>query len=195
MDQETTDQLATLGFAVHALRAQVVSLRDEQWDVISNCDPWTVRALASHALNNQLLWGGLVTGEPTVSVEETMDAVPYQGDLGQFADEVTERALAMWATEGVLDAHHSTPFGELPGSVVINFATIDALCHAWDLAASVGQRMEFPQEMIPTISEVFAATCTDAVRETGLIKAVPPTPADATETERLMAMAGRSIRR
>ena len=195
MDQEAANQLATLDFAVRTLREQVVALQDAQIDVVSNCEPWTVRRLASHALNNQLLWAGVVTGEETVSPEETMGAVPYDGDLAQFADEVTDRSLAMWGTDGVLDAIHVTPMGELPGTVVINFATIDALCHAWDLAASVGHPIEFEAEMIPTISVVVAATCTDAAREHGLIKPVAPTPADATDTERLMAPAGRSISR
>lgn len=189
------DQMATLEFAVNELRKQVIALQDTQMDVVSNCEPWTVRQLASHALNNQLLWGGVVTGQEPVSVEDTMGAVPHEGDLAQFADEVTDRSLAMWRTEGVLDDTHVTPFGELPGSVVINFATIDALCHAWDLAASIGHPIEFEPEMIPAISVVVAATCTDAVREAGLIKGVAPTPADASETERLMAMAGRSLRR
>jgi uncharacterized protein (TIGR03086 family) len=187
--------METLAFAVNSLHDQVVALDDDQMDVVSNCAPWTVRQLASHALNNQLLWGGLVAGEETVSVEETMGGVPHDGDLAGFADEVSERSLAMWRTGGVLDASHGTPFGELPGSVVINFATVDALCHAWDLAASVGRPIEFSSDAIPTISLVFEATCTDAVRETGLIQPVPPIPADATETERLMAMAGRSTRR
>ncbi len=189
------DQIATLEFAVNELRKQVAALPDAQMDAVSNCEPWTVRQLASHALNNQLLWGGLVTGEETVSVEETMGGVPHEGDLAQFADEVTERSLAMWRTDGVLEQTHATPFGELPGSVVINFSTIDALCHAWDLAASVGQPIEFPPETIPAVSVVFEATCTDAVRATGLIKAMAPAPADATATERLMATAGRAIPR
>src|SRR4051794_18052012 len=161
------DQIATLEYAVHALREQVVALDDRQMEIVSNCDPWTVRRLASHALNNQLLWAGLVTGEQSVSVEDTMGAVPYEGDLGRYASEVTDRSIAMWQTPGVLDAVHTTPFGELPGSVVINFSTIDALCHAWDLATSCGTAMEFAPDMIPAISDVVAATCTDAVREIG----------------------------
>ena len=44
------------------------------------------------------------------------------------------------------------------------------------------------------ISDVVAATCTDAVRELGLIKPVQPTTGDVTETDRLMAQAGRSSR-
>jgi uncharacterized protein (TIGR03086 family) len=164
-------------------------------EIVSNCEPWTVRRLASHALNNQLVWAGIVTDEETVSFEDAMGAVPYDGDLARYAGEATDRALAMWGTDGVLDSIHVTPLGELPGSVVINFAIIDALCHAWDLAASTGRPIEFPPEMIPTISGVVAATCTDAAREHGLIKPVPPTPADATDTEQLMAAAGRSIPR
>ena len=98
----------------------------------------------------------------------------------------------MWATPGVLIALHATPFGELPGSVVIDFATIDALCHAWDLAASLGRPLELPPESIPAVTAVVEATCTDAVRALGLIKDEPPIAPDASDTDRLMAKAGRA---
>jgi uncharacterized protein (TIGR03086 family) len=193
--EQQAEQLATLDFGLRALREQVAALQPADMEVVSNCEPWTVRRLASHALNNQLLWAGAVTGAQIVSPEDTMGAVPYEGDLARFADEVTDRTLVMWNTDGVLDAVHLTPLGELPGSVVANFATIDAVCHAWDLAASVGRPIEFDVEMIPAISVVVAATCTDEARDHGLIKAVASTPADASDTERLMAAAGRSISR
>ena len=45
------------------------------------------------------------------------------------------------------------------------------------------------------LAEVVAATCTDAAREIGLIKPPTEVPGDATDTERLMALAGRAIRR
>lgn len=186
------DQVATLKFALGELHREVSSLHGSDLDVVSNCAPWTVRRLASHALNNQLLWAGLVTGVQIVTVEDTMGAVAYDGDLATYADEVVERSLVMWVTPGVLSALHATPFGDLPGSVVINFATIDALCHAWDLSASLGRPLEFPAESIPAVAAVVEATCTDAVRELGLIKAVAPVAADASATDRLMAQAGRA---
>jgi uncharacterized protein (TIGR03086 family) len=195
VDDRTTDPLDTLDFALRELQERVDELQEEHWEVVSNCEPWTVRRLASHALNNQLFWGGVVTGKTPVSFEATMGAVPYEGDLAQYADEVVGRARAMWRTDGVLEATHATPLGDLPGVAVINFAIIDALCHAWDLAVSVGDPIQFPDEMIPTISVVVAATCTDAARDHDLIKAVAPTGADATPTERLMAAAGRSVPR
>ena len=89
------DQVATLEFAMNELHREAAALDDSQMDVITNCEPWSVRRLASHALNNQLLWGGLVTGQQIVTVEQTMGAVPIDGDLAAFAGEVAERSLAM----------------------------------------------------------------------------------------------------
>jgi uncharacterized protein (TIGR03086 family) len=189
------DQLATLEYAMDKLRRVVATLDDSQMDAVTNCEPWTVRQLASHALNNQLLWAGLVTSQEIVSMEDTMSAVPYEGDLAPIAEDVAARAMAMWSTEGVLEAMHATPFGELPGSAVVNFPTIDALAHSWDLSASVSRPIEFEPQAIGSISAVVEATCTDAARAIGLIQAATEPPADATDTERLMASAGRTIHR
>jgi uncharacterized protein (TIGR03086 family) len=185
------DQIATLEFAIGELHREVAALDDSELEVVTNCAPWTVRRLASHALNNQLLWAGLVAGVETVTVEDTMGAVAYDGDLGSYADEVAERSLEMWETPGVLTALHDTPFGKLPGSVVVNFAIIDALCHAWDLAVSLGRPLEFQPEWLPAVSAVVEETCTDAVRSLGLIKDVAPVGPNASDTDRLMARAGR----
>jgi uncharacterized protein (TIGR03086 family) len=189
------DQLGTLEYSLDELRRAVAALSVAEMDTVSNCAPWTVRQLASHALNNQLLWAGLVTGEELVSAEATMRAVTYSGDLEVFAGDVARRALARWRTEGVLSETHVTPFGALPGSVVINFPTIDALAHSWDISASVGHAIEFAPEEIPAISAIVDATCTDGARELGLIRPATEAPGDATDTERFMALAGRTIPR
>ena len=186
------DQMATLEFAIGELRREVKALDSAELDTVTNCEPWTVRRLASHALNNQMFWAGLVAGVHTVGVEETMGALAYDGDLAAYADEVSERSLAMWATPEALTAVHATPLGELPGSVVINFATVDALCHAWDLSASLGRALDFPPETIPAVTAVVEATCNDDARAHGLIKAVVQPAPGAGATDRIMALAGRS---
>jgi uncharacterized protein (TIGR03086 family) len=173
---------------------QVIDRLDEaELDVATNCPPWTVRRLASHVLKNQLFWAGSVTGHQLMALEESMGAVPYDGDLAPIAAEVAAQALMLWRTDGVMTAEHDTPFGVLPGAVVIDFAIIDAAAHAWDLSASVGRPIDFAAETIPALTEVVALTCTDHTIELGLVK--PPTtpPADATDTQRLMAAAGRTV--
>ena len=186
------DQMETLEFAIGELRREVKALDNADMDTVTNCAPWTIRRLASHALNNQLVWAGIVTEQKTVSVEDTMGAVPYDGDLATYADTVAERTLAMWREPGLLTGVHTTPFGDLPGSVVINFPTVDALCHAWDLSASLNRTLEYPPEWIPAVTAVVEATCNDAAREHGLIKGVAPVEPEAGDTDRLMARAGRS---
>jgi hypothetical protein len=74
----------------------VAALDNSELDIVTNCDPWTIRRLASHTLINQLLWAGLVTGEEIVTFEDTTGAVAYDGDLAMYADEVAERSLARW---------------------------------------------------------------------------------------------------
>jgi uncharacterized protein (TIGR03086 family) len=186
------DHLVAIDYSLGELRRAVGSLDESVMARDTNCPPWTVRRLASHALNNQLFWGGLVTGQSLVAFEDVMGAVPIEGDLGPTADEATARASSLWRTDGVLDAVHATPLGEVPGQVVVQFAIIDALAHAWDLSSSVGGSIEFDEAHIPWISEVVATTCTDAAREHGLIKAAVDVPAAATATDRLMAAAGRA---
>jgi uncharacterized protein (TIGR03086 family) len=189
------DHLQTLDYALEELRRVVGALDESVMEGPTNCEPWTVRRLASHALNNQLVWAGLVTGQQLVAVDDAMGAVPIDGDLGPVAAEVTARALELWSSEGVLEAMHTTPFGELPGAVVIDFAIVDAAAHAWDLSASVGRPLEFDPAHVPALTDVVEATCTDAAREIGLIQ--PPTdlPEGATDTERLLSAAGRAIPR
>ena len=189
------DHLMLLEHAEGQLVQVIHGLDEAEMDVVTNCPPWTVRRLASHALKNQLFWAGSVTGQQLMALEESMGAVPYDGDLAPIAAEVAARVLELWRGDGVMTAQHDTPFGVLPGAVVVDFAIIDAAAHAWDLSASLGRAIEFPAETIPAMTDVVALTCTDHTVELGLIK--PPTepPADATDTERLMAAAGRTITR
>jgi len=189
------DDLALLTDAEHELNRVISAIDDAEMDIVTNCPPWTVRRLASHVLKNQLFWAGTVTGQNLMALEESMAAVPYDGDLAPIADEVLDQALRLWRTDGVMTARHATPFGELPGAVVINFAVIDATAHAWDLSASLGRAIEFPPTWVSRMTGVVELTCTEHAVQLGLIK--PPTdpPADATDTERLMAAAGRTIPR
>ncbi len=189
------DHVTLLAYAEDELNSVIAGLDDSEMDVVTNCPPWTVRRLASHTLKNQLFWAGLVTDQQLMALDEAMGAVPYEGDLAPVAAEVTTLALQLWRGDGVMTAQHDTPFGLLPGTVVVDFAVIDAAAHAWDLSASVGRAIQFAPESIPAMTDVVALTCTEHAIELGLIKAPTEPPLDATETERLMAAAGRTITR
>ena len=189
------DHLTLMEHAESQLVQVIHRLDEGEMDVVTNCPPWTVRRLASHALKNQLFWAGTATDQQLMTLEEAMGAVPYVGDLAPVADDVAARVLELWRGDDVMTAQHDTPFGRLPGAVVLDFAIIDAAAHAWDLSASLGRAIDFPAETVPAMADVVALTCTEQAIDLGLIK--PPTepPSDATDTERLMATAGRTIPR
>ena len=189
------DHLTLMEHAQGQLVEVIRGLDDGELDVVTNCPPWTVRRLASHALKNQLFWAGTATDQQLMASDEVTAAIAYDGDLAPIADDVAARVLRLWRGDGVLTSQHETPFGPLPGAVVIDFAIIDAAAHAWDLSASVGRAIDFPAETIPAMTEVVALTCTEHAIELGLIKRPTEPPADATDTERLMALAGRTIPR
>src|SRR4051812_42042955 len=112
------DALHGIDYGLDELRKVVATVDETDMDGATNCDPWTVRRLASHALNNQLFWAGLVSGQQIVSFEDAMGAVPIDGDLAVVAADVMARAATMWRTEGILEMIHTTPLGEVPGAVV-----------------------------------------------------------------------------
>ncbi len=100
------DRLHTLDYGLGELRHVIGTLDESVMDRLSNCEPWSVRRLASHALNNQLVWAGLVTGQQLVPLEVAMGAEPIDGDLDPVAADVTTRVKELWRTDGILDALH-----------------------------------------------------------------------------------------
>lgn len=188
------DSLTLRGLAVQELGAVIASIDDSQLETVTNCEPWTVRRLASHALNVQLFWAGTVTGESLVELEDMMNAVAHEGDLGAFARTVAELTEERWARPGVLTSIHPTPFGERPGSAIIGFPTWDATIHSWDLSQALGHACELNGDRLSATTALFEAV-TGLAASVGLTQPGTEPPADATETERLMAAAGRTISR
>ena len=83
------DRLHSLDYGLDELRRVISTLDDSVMDAPTNCEPWSVRRLASHALNNQLVWAGLVTGQQLVPVEVALGAEPIDGDLEPVAADIT----------------------------------------------------------------------------------------------------------
>src|SRR5207342_1577994 len=100
------DDLTLLTQAEHELSRVIGELADAELDIVSNCPPWTVRRLASHAMKNQLFWAGLVTGHDLMPQDEAMAAVAYDGDLAPIAAEVSAQVVELWHTDGVMGASH-----------------------------------------------------------------------------------------
>lgn len=185
------DPVETLSKCLDNLRGTVASVPADEWDTVTNCEPWTADVLLGHALASQQLWLGAVDGDERVSLGAVMSPEPVGGDRLARVDAVIADAIATWRTPGVLERDLTGPFGTLPGSATLVFPSIDALAHTWDLASSVGLDPELSPEMLEIGEALVAAAVNDTTRSFGLFAEPPTLPDDATDTDRLMAKAGR----
>lgn len=175
-------------------RAVVAAVPDDKWDTLTNCEPWTASTIVNHAMASQLLWAQAITGEELVDMAEIMNPQPCSGAPLDRVDEVAPVARAAWATDGILDRQIAGAFGELPGSATIVFPSIDALCHSWDLATSVGVDAELSPELLAAGEELAAVAINETTRSFGLFAEEPSLGPDASPTDRLMAKTGRQRR-
>ncbi len=185
------DPIDTLARCLAHTRATVAAVPDGEWTTVTNCEPWTADVLLGHIVASQLLWLGAIDGNERVSVSQVMKPEALGGDRLARLDEVIDEALTVWRTDGVLDRDITGAFGTLPGYDTIVFPSIDALAHTWDLASSTGLDPDLPDEMLPIAKDLVARAVNDTTRQFGLFAEPPALDAHATETDRLMALAGR----
>ena len=185
------DPIENLSRCLAHMRATVAAVPADEWDTVTNCAPWTADVLVGHMVASQLLWLGSIDGERRVDIGQVMKPEAIDGDRLARIDDVIAEALAVWSGDAVLERDLTGAFGTLPGRDTIVFPSIDALAHTWDLASSTGLDPDLPDEMLPVATDLIARAVNDTTRSFGLFAEPPALPDDASETDRLMALAGR----
>ena len=105
------------------------------------CAEYDVRALLGHivaTVERARVVGedGDVFAEPVV-----VTGVPDDGWSDTLAA-VTEKTLAVWADDTLLDRPSTVPWGRVPGRGAVWGYLNEALVHGWDLAVATGQDAE-----------------------------------------------------
>lgn len=185
------DPVETLEQCLRHMRATVAAVPDDEWDTVTNCAPWTADVLAGHMVASQLLWLGTIDGNQRVDVGQVMKPEALGGDRLARIDEVIDEAIRVWSTDGVLERDLTGAFGTLPGRDTIVFPSIDALAHTWDLASSTGLDPDLPDDMLPVATDLIDRAVNDTTRSFGLFADEPTLADDVSDTDRLMARAGR----
>src|SRR5205807_2300269 len=86
---------------------------------------------------------------------------------------------------------HQTPLGEMPGSALAGFATLDVLVHGWDLAKATGQDTTLETDLAEELLGFAHQAVGDQMRGTRIGPAVA-VGAEAPATDRLVAYLGRT---
>lgn len=130
------------------------------------CDEWDVQTLLNHLLSTFVLGAALLGGsEPGVAVAP--GEVPDDdlvGDDPLKAYRVGVESLLAAASDDALATLHHTPLGEMPGTVLAGFTTLDILVHGWDLAKATGQDVTFDEDVAARVLAFAQQTLSDEMR-------------------------------
>lgn len=181
--------------AVRATESIVKGIATDQLDNPTPCTEWSVRDVLNHAVGTLYLHESLVTDSPA----------PYGMRPAQLPDRdlvgdnpltayraASASVLAAMRRPGAIDQPHATPLGDLPGSVLAGFTTMDMYVHGWDLARATGQPdASFDPALAEHILGFVQQAITDESRGLGIGAAVT-VPDDAPVVDRLVGFLGRT---
>lgn len=142
------------GFAWTAKRVEKV--RPEQLDAVTPCTGWDLRGLLNHMLGGMEYCAAAVAGDADPSPDP--DPLAQTGGIGDEPsaafETIARRALAVWQTPGVLERTCAMRIGLTPASVVARLTLTDVVVHGWDIARTVGENSDIPDELAEPLLEI-----------------------------------------
>lgn len=149
-----TDVSATHRQALAAVRPIVAGIRDDQWDLPTPCEGWTVRDLLNHIVAGNLWAAALARGRTIEEVGSALDGdMLISGPVAAY-DMSAESAASVFELPGALEAPCAVSYGPVPGSVYAGHRLIDVLIHGWDLASATGQPTDLDPRLVEACWEI-----------------------------------------
>src|SRR5664279_760261 len=148
MMMSATDIASLHRQALDATRRFVAAVTDDQWQLPTPCDGWTVHDLANHIVAGNLWAAELGSGSSIAEVGSALDGDMLGTDPVDAYDRSAASAAAVFEAPGALDRPCAVSYGPVPGSVYAGHRFIDVLVHGWDLAAATGQATDLDPQLV-----------------------------------------------
>jgi uncharacterized protein (TIGR03086 family) len=173
-------------------------IHDDQWGLPTPCAQWDLRQLVEHMTLENRGFAAAARGEAedsSVWTERTF------GDLrGDYA-ESAERVVAAFGEPDVLQGEFWLPLLTrdrlFPARQAVSFHLLDYVVHGWDVAASLHQPVEYPDEIVALVREIADREVPDGPRRlrpgASFQPGIPEQEGDSP-LDSLVAMLGRSPR-
>ena len=189
----TTDISAAHRQALASIRPVVAGIREDQWDLATPCEGWTVRELLNHVVAGNLWAAALAHGRTIDEVGSALDGdMLIAGPVAAY-DMSAESAASVFELPGALEAPCAVSYGPVPGSVYAGHRFIDVLIHGWDLASATGQSTDLDPSLVEACWEVVRPQLSLLQASGEFGAAQPSSAADQTESQAsLLAALGRS---
>jgi uncharacterized protein (TIGR03086 family) len=178
--------------ALDHARRSVAGVGDDQWDQVSDCDPWTVRELVNHVVTGNYWAAELGAGLTIEEVGDRLDGDVLGTDPLRVYDDSSLVAAAVFRAPGAMDAPCAVSYGPVPGSVYCGHRFLDVLIHGWDVARSTGQDTALDPELVDACFAVIDPQ-RDMLVGSGMFGTEVEVPGDADPQTRLLAVLGRQV--
>jgi uncharacterized protein (TIGR03086 family) len=165
----------------------------EQYSSTTPCSEWSVHDVVNHLIGTLWLGTALLSDSPPTVPVAPGDLPPTDlvGDDHMRSYRTGVDALLVAASEDALNRLHQTPLGEIPGTALAGFTTLDIAVHGWDLAKATGQDATLDDDLAEQVLAFGRVGVTDDSRGTRIAAAVPVDD-HASATDRLVAFLGRT---
>ena len=188
-DGEHADTLAAYSSACAFFGERLSAVTGSDWDRPTPCEDWDVQMLVAHVVTGEALVarvlqeGGLWDTEVDPSILGLDPMAAWRG--------TALAALNAASADGVLDALHPHPVGDLPGGVLVGFRATENLAHGWDLARACGRDAELPESLAERCLDFWLPLAgSDAMADSFGPPVLPPEGASAGV--RLLSLLGRT---
>jgi uncharacterized protein (TIGR03086 family) len=182
---------SSLDQALQGTLAILTKVRFEDLDAPTPCTSWNVRALINHFVGTARWWAATISGDGGVT--ETDYAA---GDFVAAYQESIRTAVTAFEADGALARTIRLPFGEFPGAVLLNLATMEQFTHGWDLARAIGRSADLDPGPAAGLLSQARLAISDAFRGPdgqALFGPAREAPAGAGPADQLAAFLGRAV--
>lgn len=188
MPDSPSPAIDTLTRALEQAQAVVAVVTDDQLELPTPCEEWTVRQLLRHMVGGLRNFRRVVDGGSMVGFDAD---VPDPELASTYADEANA-LLAAWRADGVFDRPMTMFGGEVPASMPLNLQVTETALHTWDLAVATGARQALDDEVAESALAFSERNLGPERRgkSFGLPREAPP---GADAYQRLAAYSGRRV--
>ncbi|CAM3270633.1 TIGR03086 family metal-binding protein [Stackebrandtia soli] len=164
-------------------------LTSRQYEAPTPCTGWNVRQLLDHLVRGQLWTNAVLNGRPLP--DRSVDRLGADPAAAFAAAVATTRTV--FAAPGMLERITSTPYGDLPGTTIVQMRIHEFLVHGWDLARATGRSTDLEPELASAALQQLQTRMVGKPRDPSAFAAEQPAPPTATAADRLAAYLGRQV--
>lgn len=178
-----------MGRAVAPVVAVIEAVKPGQLELPTPCSDYDVRGLINHFAGT-LAWLERMGRRLPPDADDPFGANSdvTTGDWQALLSARIPAVAAAWSEPSAWEG--SIEGVQMPATMIGHMALTELLMHGWDLARATGQQVDYGADA-GREAHRFAAETAEMGRQMGAYGAEVPVPAEATEFDRALGLAGR----